>query len=171
MGTGLLEYARVGTRINPLVKVELRQALDTALAQLSTSVSEAGARVIVESLPQVRGDRIQLVQLLQNLVGNAVKYRGAAPPRVHVGARRVETGWQISVRDNGIGLEMKYAEEVFTVFRRLHAQDEIEGTGIGLATCKRIVARHGGRIWVESAPGKGSTFSFTLPPATGEDGS
>ena len=169
--SGLLEYARVGTQVNPLRKVDLQHSLDIALKQLSASVAEAGARVTADPLPRVHGDRTLLVQLLQNLVGNAVKYRGEAPPEIHVAAQQVDEGWQISVRDNGIGLKMKYAEEVFAVFRRLHAQDEIEGTGIGLATCKRIVARHGGRIWVESVPGQGATFTFTLLATTGEDGS
>ena len=127
-------------------------------------VARTGARATSDPLPRVLGDKNQLVQLLQNLVGNAIKYRGEAAPEVHVGARQLDGRWQVWVRDNGIGLEMTAAERIFKVFERLHAQDEIEGTGIGLATCKRIVQRHGGQIWVEATPGQGATFYFTLQP-------
>ena len=116
-----------------------------------------------DELPTVMGDRSQLVQLMQNLIGNALKYRDNAPPRVHVSAVHNGNEWVISVRDNGIGIQPKNYEKIFEVFQRLHNQQEYPGSGIGLAVCRRVVHRHGGRIWVESEPGHGSTFYFTIP--------
>ena len=114
-------------------------------------------------LPTVVGDPVQLGQVLQNLVANAIKFRGAEPPRVHVSAERAGREWTVSVRDNGIGISPEYAQRIFVIFQRLHSRAEYAGTGIGLAICKKIVERHGGRIWVEPAPGGGSVFRFTLP--------
>ena len=116
-------------------------------------------------LPTVMADTTQLSQVFQNLIANALKFRGEQPPLIHIEADRdVEQGqWLFSVRDNGIGIEPQYAERIFLIFQRLHSRNEYPGTGIGLALCKRIVERHGGRIWIESEPGKGSTFYFTLP--------
>ena len=116
-----------------------------------------------DPLPTVFADGSQLVQLFQNLVGNAVKYHGAEPPRIHVSAKHDGDEWIFSVQDNGLGIDPKYFEKVFVMFQRLHGREEFSGTGIGLTVCKKIVERHGGRIWVESELGKGSTFYFALP--------
>ena len=117
----------------------------------------------------MEGDESQLVQLLQNLAGNALKFRGEAAPRVHVSAHEKESEWAIVVQDNGIGIDPQYFERIFMVFQRLHDKGQYPGTGIGLAICKKVVDRHGGRIWVESAPGKGSRFVFTLPKMRGNN--
>ncbi len=159
----LLEYARVGTHGKPLRPVDCSALLDRALANLTVALDESGAAVTREPLPTVLGDEPQLVQLFQNLVANAVKFRGPEPPRVHVSARRDGSAWVIAVRDNGIGLDVREAGRIFVLFQRLHTREEYAGTGLGLAICKKIVERHQGRIWVESEPGRGSTFFFTLP--------
>jgi PAS domain S-box-containing protein len=158
----LLAFSRVGNR-GGFEPTELDRVLGRALANLQAAVEETGASVSADPLPTVVGDPVQLGQLLQNLVGNAVKFRGESPPRVHVSAERVGGEWRLGVHDNGIGIEPEYAERIFVIFQRLHGRDEYPGTGIGLAICKKIVERHGGRIWVESRPGRGSTFYFTLP--------
>ncbi len=159
----LLAYARVGTRRREPVPIDAGEALRQALENLRGSIQEAGAEITRGDLPTVRADPSQLAQLFQNLLGNALKFRSDAPPRVHVDARREADYWQFSVRDNGIGIDSKFQDEIFDVFRRLHRREQYEGTGIGLAICKKIMDRHGGRIWVESQPGEGATFHFTLP--------
>lgn len=164
----LLAYSRVGTRGGELSPVSAAAALDAALANLRLTVREAGAEIVHAELPCVLGDSTQLIQLFQNLVGNAVKFRGEQSPRVEVAARRVGDEWQFSVRDNGIGIAPEFAERIFVIFQRLHERERYAGTGIGLAICKRIVERHGGRIWLESQPKQGSTFFFTLKAATGD---
>jgi signal transduction histidine kinase len=165
----LLTYSRVSTATRPMAPVELDTVLDTALLNLKVAIDEAKATVVRDRLPTVEGDRSQLVQLLQNLVGNAVKFRARDRQcQVHVGATEVGGQLTLTVRDNGIGIERQYFDRLFVIFQRLHARDEYEGTGIGLAVCKKIVERHGGRIWVQSEPGKGSTFSFTLPARMGK---
>jgi chemotaxis family two-component system sensor kinase Cph1 len=158
----LLTYSRAGTRGKGLVPTDAGTIFDAACANLLGAIEESGAKVTSDELPVVLGDHSQLVQLFQNLIGNAIKFRGEEPVRVHVGTERRDGEWLFSVRDNGIGIEPEYAERIFVIFQRLHGKGEYPGTGIGLAVCKKIVERHGGRIWVESEPGEGSTFYFTL---------
>ena len=159
----LLEYSRVGTRAKAFDRVDLGQVLETVVSNLKAAVEESGATVGWQQLPHVSGDDVQLVQLFQNLVANAIKFRGKDAPIVRVGARRQGERWELWVTDNGIGIEPQHFERIFNIFERLHPESAYPGTGIGLAICKRIVERHGGRIRVESEPGKGSTFGFTLP--------
>jgi PAS domain S-box-containing protein len=159
----LLSYSRVESRSQPFGDVSLEEACQDALTMLEGSIQDVGCRISMGTLPNVRGDRTQLMQLMQNLIGNAVKYHAEKDPEVHIDARRHEDRWLISVRDNGIGIPANQLERVFEIFARLHNQQAYPGTGIGLAVCRRIVLRHGGKIWVESEPGQGSTFFFTLP--------
>jgi signal transduction histidine kinase len=158
----LLMYSRVGTRGQRLATTDCEKVLDHALANLQMSIQESGAVITHDPLPTVTGDEAQLVQLLQNLVGNAIKFRGQRKPEIHVGARPHDGRWLFWVKDNGIGIEPQYRERIFIIFQRLHGREKYAGTGIGLALCKRIVERHGGRIWMESEEGQGSTFYFTL---------
>jgi PAS domain S-box-containing protein len=159
----LLAYSRVGTRGEPFMPISLNNVLSAATANLELAIEESHAVVTHDRLPTVLGDESQLIQLFQNLLGNAIKFRSDAPPSIHVGVEQTKDGWEFSVHDNGIGVDMKYAERIFSVFQRLHAREEYPGTGIGLAVVKKIVERHGGRIWVQSEPANGSTFYFTLP--------
>jgi PAS domain S-box-containing protein len=159
----LLAYSRVGTRARDFQPTDSALALEKACANLKGAQEQSGAVVTHEALPTVHADGTQLVQLFQNLLGNAMKFRGEAPPRIHVAAETREEVWVFTVRDNGIGLDPQYAERIFMMFQRLHTKADYPGTGIGLAICKKIVDRHGGRIWVESQPGQGCTFGFTLP--------
>lgn len=159
----LLMYSRLSSRAQPLAPTDAHAALGEALANLSLNIKEAGAIVTNDELPTVKVDHSQLVQVFQNLIGNAVKFHGPEPPRVHVRAERGGGEWTFSVRDNGIGIAPEHFERIFVLFQRLHARADHPGTGIGLAVCRRIVERHGGKIWVESARGKGATFHFTLP--------
>jgi light-regulated signal transduction histidine kinase (bacteriophytochrome) len=159
----LLAYSRVGSRSRPPGPVDLDLALDRALMNLEVALGEAEATVTRGALPIVSADDFQIVQLLQNLVGNALKFRGDHPARVHVDAERLGDEWTIRVRDEGIGIAEEHRERIFSLFHRLHTTDEYPGSGIGLAICRKIVARNGGRIWVESTPGAGATFHFTLP--------
>jgi PAS domain S-box-containing protein len=159
----LLTYSRVNTRGNPLHLTDAAEALAKARLQLSAAIEECNALVTNDRLPMLMADGRQLAQLLQNLIGNALKFRGKEPPHVHISVERNATEWIFSVRDNGIGIDPEYHERIFEIFQRLHRHDEYPGTGIGLALCRRIVQRHGGKIWVESEPGKGSTFRFSIP--------
>jgi PAS domain S-box-containing protein len=162
----LLAYSRVGTRGKELRPVQARETLDRALVNLRAAVEANGAEVTRDELPRVRADDTQLTQLFQNLIGNAIKFRKEQEtPRIHVSAEESGDEWRFTVVDNGIGIEPQYFERIFMVFQRLHTRDEYPGTGIGLAICKKVVDRHGGRIWVESVQGKGSKFIFTLPKA------
>lgn len=160
----LLAYSRVGTRGKELRPVSVQAALDRALVNLRAAIEASGAEITHDALPEVSGDDTQLTQLFQNLIGNAIKFRKKDEPlRVRVGVEDASDEWRFSVSDNGIGIERQYFERIFMMFQRLHTREEYAGTGIGLAICKKVVDRHRGRIWVESAHGKGSTFCFTLP--------
>ncbi len=164
----LLAYSRVGTRGKAFEPTDCEALLERSLANLQMAVEESGAVVTHDPLPTVTADPTQLGQLFQNLLGNAIKFHGEKPPRLHVAARRRGKEWTFFVRDNGIGIDAEYAERIFVIFQRLHHRRDYSGTGIGLAICKKIVERHGGRIWVESQPGKGSTFYFTIPKTGGK---
>ncbi|ADG74475.1 multi-sensor signal transduction histidine kinase [Cellulomonas flavigena DSM 20109] len=160
----LLGFSRVGRVAGDVVPVDLAAALERAQDQLSERIDEAGAAVTHDELPVVMGEERLLVQLFQNVVGNAVKFRHPdRPPRVHVSARRTDDAWEIEARDNGIGIDPQYAERVFVIFQRLHAKDVYDGTGIGLSLCKKIVEHHGGRIWIPDTDGEGTTIRWTLP--------
>jgi PAS domain S-box-containing protein len=159
----LLAYSRVGRRDTTLDPVDLSAVLDRVLITLGPAIEEAGATVTRDPLPAVLGDALQLSQLLQNLIANALKFRGADPPRVHVGAVESDEEWEVRVADNGIGIDPEFVDRIFDIFQRLHSRGEYPGTGIGLAICKKIIERHGGRIWVDSRAGEGATFHFTLP--------
>jgi PAS domain S-box-containing protein len=166
----LLAFSRVQTRGKPFEPVDLNSALGRARANLAMTVDETGAVVSNAELPTVSADEGQLVSVFQNLIGNGIKFRGEEAPRVHVSAVEREAEWEISVRDNGIGISPEFHDRIFVIFQRLHGRTEYEGTGIGLAMAKRIVERHGGSIWVDSKPGDGATFRFTLPKRTKEVG-
>jgi signal transduction histidine kinase/DNA-binding XRE family transcriptional regulator len=160
---GLLEYSRVNTRGGVPEPVRADQALKEAVANLQTAIERSGATVTATPLPMVRADLAQLTHLFQNLIENGIKFRSDRPPEIEVSARHQDGTWLFWVRDNGIGLDPQYADRIFMIFQRLHTRDKYPGTGIGLAICKRIIERHGGKIWVESQPGRGATFYFTLP--------
>jgi PAS domain S-box-containing protein len=159
----LLAYSRVGTRGKPFQETDCVRVLDRAINNLQLLIDDTGAEIAHDRLPAVVADESQMTELFQNLLTNAIKFHGQVPPQVHVGAQRQDTSWLFSVSDNGIGIDPEYHDRIFVIFQRLHARDEYPGTGIGLAICKRIVERHGGRIWVESQLGEGSTFYFTIP--------
>jgi light-regulated signal transduction histidine kinase (bacteriophytochrome) len=159
----LLEYSRIGTRGKPLAPTDSAQALRAAVENLHLAVEESGGTVTHDSpLPTVLADETQLSQVFQNLIANALKFHGTEPPRIHIAAKPENGRWVFTVSDNGIGIDEKFYDRVFVIFQRLHTREQYEGTGIGLAVCAKIIERHGGRIWVESKPGQGSTFFFTL---------
>jgi len=158
----LLGYSRViNAGDSPFHEVALNEAVDRALRNLQAAVKESAAVIDVGPLPTIRGDAVQLAQLFQNLIGNAIKYRGPETPRIWISAEPGDRGWLLSVRDNGEGIDPAYHERIFGVFKRLHGMEH-PGTGIGLAICKRIVEKHGGHIWVESEAGHGATFRFSI---------
>jgi light-regulated signal transduction histidine kinase (bacteriophytochrome) len=159
----LLGYSRVGTADFRLIPASLEEVLKEALTDMQTLIRESGARISHDPLPTLRINPLQMRRLLQNLISNGIKFHDGHPPQVHIAASREPGDWLIAVRDNGIGFAPRHAEEIFKVFRRLHTKEAYPGTGIGLAICKKIVERHGGRIWAESTPGQGSTFYFTIP--------
>jgi PAS domain S-box-containing protein len=158
----LLVYSRVGGRSRPLEFTDSHSALGEAIRNLTVTIKEKRAVITNDNLPTVRAYASQLVLVFQNLLANAIKFRGKDIPRIHVSARDQSREWLFSVKDNGIGIEPQHAERVFVIFQRLHTREEYPGTGIGLAVCKRIVERHGGKIWFESEPGNGTTFFFTV---------
>ena len=167
MVDAVLGYARVDTRGNEFSTVDFTSILDMVVEELQEEIEAANATITHDGLPMVVADGAQLHQLLHNLLTNAIKFVGNHPPSIHISAVQDDSEWKVSVRDNGIGMEPDTAERIFVMFQRLHPQVEYPGTGIGLAICKRIVERHGGRIWVESQPHRGSTFVFTLPKRSG----
>lgn len=159
----LLTFSRVSTLGEPPASTSMADAFQESLDGLRAAIDQAGASVTSDELPPVLADPSQLRQLLSNLIGNALKFRGTATPVIHVSATRLGRFWQFGVTDNGIGIASDYYERIFVIFQRLHTREAYPGTGVGLAICRKIVDRHGGRIWVESTPGQGTTFFFTLP--------
>jgi signal transduction histidine kinase len=159
----LLAFSRVGRMDAAYAGVDCNTVMEEVRQVLSSAIEESGAVVTFANLPSVWADRTQMAQVFQNLIGNAIKFRGKEPPVVWVQAEKTDQNWLFSVSDNGIGIAPEYAESIFVVFQRLHARSEYSGNGIGLAICKKIVERYGGKIWVESLAGSGSTFKFTLP--------
>jgi len=163
----LLTFSRLTTRARPFQPTDLNQVLGEVLEMLHPAIEETGAKITSEPLPTIRADYSQFLQLFQNLIGNAIKFRDSRPPEVHIDAQRVDRAWLFSVKDNGIGIDPQYSDRIFLIFQRLHSMDQYPGTGIGLAIGKKIVERHGGRIWVESNPGEGSDFKFLIPDPGG----
>jgi light-regulated signal transduction histidine kinase (bacteriophytochrome) len=162
----LLAYSRLGGKTVGLPLADAAEALRNALADLEESLAATGATVTADALPTVAADGTQLAQVFQNLIGNSLKYRRTdVVPEIHVGAERRQGEWLLSVRDNGIGIDPQHFDRIFEIFQRLHGRKEYPGTGVGLAICRKVVERHGGRIWVESRPGQGATFFFTIPDA------
>jgi PAS domain S-box-containing protein len=160
----LLAYSRVGTRALHVEEIDTSKLVDQVIGDLAAAIADAGASVTRDELPRVRADGTQLRQLFQNLIANGIKFsRPDITPHVHVSARRDHNAWTFAVSDNGIGIEAQYLDRIFVLFQRLHSRGEYPGTGIGLAICKKIIERHGGHIEVESQPGRGTTFSFTIP--------
>jgi PAS domain S-box-containing protein len=170
MVDAVLQYSRVDSQESRRFEIDLEDVVRSVQETLWKEITCFRAQITSEELPKVVADPSQMEQLLQNLIGNALKFSGSGPAHVHISARELPTSWEISIRDEGIGLDPAAAERIFVMFQRLHTETEYPGTGIGLAICKRIVERHGGTIWVESEPGKGSTFFFTLAKNFSESG-
>jgi light-regulated signal transduction histidine kinase (bacteriophytochrome) len=159
----ILAYARVGTKARDLKLADCNDIVECATTNLQVEIEKSSAIVTHDQLPTLLADQIQIIQLFQNLIGNSIKFRREEPPCVHISAEHKEKEWVISICDNGIGIDPKHSTSIFDIFQRLHENSKYPGNGIGLATCKKIVENHGGRIWVESNPGKGSTFKFAIP--------
>lgn len=164
----LLAFSRVGRQGSSRTLLNCGSIVELVLKNLAGAIHESGARIRYEQLPTIRAERSQLIQLFQNLIGNAIKFRGKEPPLVQISAEQDDQKWSFAVSDNGIGIAPEHAEVVFAIFKRLHTRQEYPGSGIGLAICKKIVEQHGGRIWVESQPGRGATFKFTIPAENGK---
>jgi light-regulated signal transduction histidine kinase (bacteriophytochrome) len=158
----LLMYARLATRGKPFLECDAAEIVKNAIHGLQTIVDERKAVITCDRLPKIIADDSQIERLFQNLIGNAIKFCDRQEPRVHISADNQSGTWVFSVKDNGLGIEPQYFEKIFEIFQRLHTRSKYEGAGIGLAVCRKIVERHGGKIWVESKPGEGSTFLFTL---------
>ncbi|MEV1172414.1 ATP-binding protein [Nonomuraea sp. NPDC049784] len=166
----LLDFSRVGRVTGEKTAIDSDAALDSALENLSATIEDTEATVTRDELPKVRANRLQLAQLFQNLIENAIKFRSEEPPRIHIGVSRSGDMWEFSCSDNGIGVEPKYADRIFLIFQRLHPRDVYPGTGIGLALCRKIVEYHGGQLWLDGgAEGQGATFRWTLPAAGDDD--
>jgi light-regulated signal transduction histidine kinase (bacteriophytochrome) len=163
----LLAYSRLNTRAKPFAPTDCNEVLQEVLEMLHPAIEESAAVVTQGELPTVMADKVQIIQLLQNLIGNAIKFRNEKPPRIRVEAQPSGRSWSFTVSDNGIGIDPQYGERIFLIFQRLHTLDQYPGTGMGLAICKKIVERHGGRIWVEARSGEGATFHFTIPERGG----
>ncbi|MCB4756963.1 MAG: GHKL domain-containing protein [Elusimicrobia bacterium] len=159
----LLDYSRVIKKERHFLSVNCSKILNEALNNLTVTISQSGTVITSDPLPTLSVVESEFVRIFQNLIGNAIKYRGQDTPRVHISAKSKEGRWVFSIKDNGIGIESQYYQKIFNIFQRLHSREEYPGTGIGLAICKKIVESYGGQIWVESEPGKGSTFYFTIP--------
>ena len=159
----LLAFSRIGRQDIEFQKIDCNSTMDTVLKNLQVAIEESGARVAYEQLPTVMADPSQLMQVLQNLIANGIKFRGTEPPVIQITSQQKDREWVFSITDNGIGIAPEYAEVVFVIFKRLHSRTDYPGSGIGLSICKRIIEYHGGRIWVESEPAHGCTFHFTLP--------
>jgi chemotaxis family two-component system sensor kinase Cph1 len=166
---GLLAYSKVDLHRNQLAPTEVEVPLKKAMANLRGRIAETGTKITHDLLPTVMADSTQLTQLFQNLLGNAMKFHSDRPTEIHIGAKELEDSWLFSVQDNGIGIDPQFAERIFVIFQRLHARDEYQGTGMGLAICQKIVEFHHGSIWVESELDRGATFYFTIPKG-GEEG-
>ncbi len=165
----LLAYSRVGTKGKPPEPTNVNTVVKRALKNLQMAIEDNGAQISCDEFPQIMADEIQLIQLFQNLIANAIKFHGDKPPRIEISVRKKRSFWQFSVKDNGIGMDPSYKERIFQIFQRLHTRRQYPGTGIGLAICKKIVERHGGTIWVDSEQNEGSTFFFTFPEVTKEN--
>ncbi len=159
----LLDFSRVERKGHPFAATNMEQVVKAALTNLQSAIAESGAQITLDPLPTVQADGGQLIQVLQNLIGNAIKFRGEKLLQIHISAEKLEAEWQFAVRDNGIGIDPQYFERVFLLFQRLHTRRKYPGTGIGLALCKKVIERHGGRMWIKSAVNQGATFFFTLP--------
>jgi len=166
----LLAFSRVGRANATFTNVDCKGLMEEVRKSLASAIQESGAVITDADLPSVWTDRTQMSQVLQNLIGNAIKFRGTKPPTVSIQAEKTREHWQFCVTDNGIGISPEFGENIFVVFQRLHARTEYPGNGIGLAICKKIIERNGGKIWVESQPGKGSTFKFTIPFQSADEG-
>jgi signal transduction histidine kinase len=165
----LLAYSRVDSQGKPPLPVEADAVVKDVLKNLGIAIEQSRAEIVCDRLPMVRADGVQLAQVFQNLIGNALKFRAESNPHIHIGAEKNNGAWIFHVADNGIGIDKQYAERVFLMFQRLHERGQYEGSGIGLAIVKKIVERHGGRIWFDSEEGKGTTFYFTVPTMANED--
>jgi light-regulated signal transduction histidine kinase (bacteriophytochrome) len=159
----LLTFSRVGRQGLAPQNADCNAAVETACKNLENAIRESGGQVEHDRLPVIVADGRLLIQLFQNLISNSIKFRGSEPPRIRISAEKQKQEWSFAIADNGIGIAPQHAQGIFGIFKRLHTHEEYPGSGIGLSICKKIVEQHGGRIWVESAPGQGATFKFVLP--------